>query len=144
MAPRKENQPLQKERKIVQASREDIFPPLAGANAPAPYAACGRKASPKSESNGTKRRESGFVGFRKTAPIKMSVATRNRKRLECVREVSVREKQACVSLLKALCVFSFLEPSLRPSRKKTEHNCPLAVLCSKFSKRACNFVRDCL
>ena len=30
-------------RKTVQASREDIFPPLAGAEAPDPYAACGRK-----------------------------------------------------------------------------------------------------
>ena len=68
MAPRKENQPLHKERKIVQASREDIFPPLAGANAPDPYAACGRKASPKSGSDGMKRGESGFVGFRKSAP----------------------------------------------------------------------------
>ena len=27
----------------MQASREDIFPPLAGAKAPDPYAACGRK-----------------------------------------------------------------------------------------------------
>ena len=57
MVPRKENQPLRKERKIVQASREDIFPPLAGAKAPDPYVACGRKASPKSESNETKHRE---------------------------------------------------------------------------------------
>ena len=69
MVPRKENQPLHKERKIVQASREDIFPPPAGAKAPDPYAACGRKASPKSESNGMKRGKSGFVGFHKTAPI---------------------------------------------------------------------------
>ena len=67
MAPRKENQPLHKERKIVQASREDIFPPLAGANAPDPYAACGRKASPKSGGNGMKHGESSFVGFHKSA-----------------------------------------------------------------------------
>ena len=30
-------------RKTVQASREDVFPLLAGAKAPDPYAACGRK-----------------------------------------------------------------------------------------------------
>ena len=87
MAPQKENQPLHKERKIVQASREDIFPPLAGANAPAPYAACGRKASPKSESNGTKHGER-FCGIPQNRSTGMSVATQNRNRLECVRDSS--------------------------------------------------------
>ena len=52
----------------MQASREDIFPPLAGAKAPDPDAACGREASPKSQGNGIKRGKTAFVGFRKSAP----------------------------------------------------------------------------
>ena len=124
----------------VQASQKCTFLLLAGAKAPDPDAACGRKAFPESESNATNRRESTFVGFRKTAPTENERDNAKQNRLKCVRDSSCQKNMSlCFAAGSPVCVvLSGVVPPSVPEAKG--HNRPKADFFRQIFKKDLQFL----